>query len=260
VVTLAEALSSAQKLDYVGGLAYLAALVQNVPTAANIRHYATSSASARCCANWQPRRADRGSRLQPAQSQRQEVLDEAEAAVLHIAEQGARSARASSRSEAARHRRRAHRDALQPRRSVAGDRRGHRLFRSRQGDRGLQPGDLIVVAGRPSMGKTALALNFAEHVALGLKLPVAIFSMEMGASQLALRMIGSVSRLDQQLLRTGRIAHDDWAKLSDALGRLHDAPILIDETPALTRSRCARALVGDEAIRQLGSSSSTTCS
>jgi replicative DNA helicase len=70
--------------------------------------------------------------------------------------------------------------------------------------------------------------------------------MEMGASQLALRMIGSVSRLDQQLLRTGRIAHDDWAKLSNALGRLHDAPILIDETPALTaievRSRARRAM------------------
>ena len=109
---------------------------------------------------------------------------------------------------------------------------------------GLQPGDLVVVAGRPSMGKTALALNIGEHVALDAELPVAVFSMEMGASQLALRMIGSVGRLDQHKLRTGRLAADDWEKLSAALGRLNEAPILIDETPALNaievRSRARR--------------------
>ena len=109
---------------------------------------------------------------------------------------------------------------------------------------GLQPGDLVIIAGRPSMGKTALALNIAEHVALNTKLPVAIFSMEMGASQLALRMIGSVGRLDQHKLRTGRLAAEDWERLSTALGRLSDAPILIDETPALNaievRSRARR--------------------
>jgi replicative DNA helicase len=109
---------------------------------------------------------------------------------------------------------------------------------------GLQPGDLIIIAGRPSMGKTALALNITEHVALDAKMPVAVFSMEMGASQLALRMIGSVGRLDQHKLRTRRLAAEDWEKLSAALGRLSEAPILIDETPALNaievRSRARR--------------------
>ena len=109
---------------------------------------------------------------------------------------------------------------------------------------GLQPGDLVIIAGRPSMGKTALALNITEHVALNTKMPVAVFSMEMGASQLALRMIGSVGRLDQHKLRTGRLVQEDWDKLSAALGRLNDAPILIDETPALNaievRSRARR--------------------
>ena len=109
---------------------------------------------------------------------------------------------------------------------------------------GLQPGDLVIIAGRPSMGKTALALNITEHVALNTKMPVAVFSMEMGASQLALRMIGSVGRLDQHKLRTGRLAAEDWEKLSAALGRLSEAPILIDETPALNaievRSRARR--------------------
>ena len=94
------------------------------------------------------------------------------------------------------------------------------------------------------MGKTSLALNIGEHVALNLKLPVAVFSMEMGASQLALRMIGSVGKLDQHKLRTGRLGPDDWEKLSSALGRLNEAPMLIDETPALNaievRSRARR--------------------
>jgi replicative DNA helicase len=91
---------------------------------------------------------------------------------------------------------------------------------------------------------TALALNIGEHVAIDLKLPVVVFSMEMGASQLAMRMIGSVGRLDQHKLRTGRLAADDWEKLSAALGRLSEAPMLIDETPALNaievRSRARR--------------------
>ena len=103
------------------------------------------------------------------------------------------------------------------------------------------------------MGKTAFALNIGEHVALVAGLPVAVFSMEMGASQLAMRMIGSVGRLDQHKLRTGRLAADDWEKLSGALGRLNEAPILIDETPALNaievRSRARRLI---EPVRQAG--------
>jgi len=248
VVTLAEALSSAQKLDYVGGLAYLAALVQNVPTAANIRHYAhivRERSVLRQLAAAAGQIAEAA--YNPLSRSAREVLDEAEAAVLHIAEQGARSSQGFEPigkllATVVEHIETLYnRDDPSP---VTGVATGFSDLDKETA--GLQPGDLIVVAGRPSMGKTALALNFAEHVALGLKLPVAIFSMEMGASQLALRMIGSVSRLDQQLLRTGRIAHDDWAKLSNALGRLHDAPILIDETPALTaievRSRARRAM------------------
>ncbi|MDR2710699.1 MAG: replicative DNA helicase, partial [Burkholderiales bacterium] len=109
---------------------------------------------------------------------------------------------------------------------------------------GFQEGDLIIVAGRPSMGKTALALNIGEYVALHAHLPVAVFSMEMSSTQLALRLIGSVGRLSSQNLRIGRLQQDDWDKLSHALGRLNEAPILIDETPALNvievRSRARR--------------------
>ncbi|MEE8151020.1 MAG: replicative DNA helicase, partial [Nitrosomonadaceae bacterium] len=98
---------------------------------------------------------------------------------------------------------------------------------------GFQPGDLIIVAGRPSMGKTAFSLNVAEHVALELKKPVAVFSMEMGGAQLAMRMLGSVGGLDQHKIRTGRLLDEDWSKLTHALGKLNDAPLFIDESAAL---------------------------
>jgi replicative DNA helicase len=98
---------------------------------------------------------------------------------------------------------------------------------------GLQPGDLVVLAARPSMGKTALAINIAEHVAVSEGLPVVVFSMEMGASQLALRMVGSIGRIDQQHLRTGALNNDEWSRLTEAVDKLSKASIFIDETPAL---------------------------
>ena len=101
---------------------------------------------------------------------------------------------------------------------------------------GMQAGDLIVLAARPSMGKTALAINIAEHVALKEDLPVAVFSMEMGASQLAIRIVGSIGRIDQGRLRTGKLIDDEWPRLSDAIERLKTVSLSIDETPGLTTS------------------------
>jgi replicative DNA helicase len=91
------------------------------------------------------------------------------------------------------------------------------------------------------MGKTAFSLNIAENVALDANMSVAVFSMEMGASQLVMRMLGSVGRLDQHKLRTGRIGEDDWPRLTHALGRLNETPFFIDESPGLTPWRCAPA-------------------
>jgi replicative DNA helicase len=98
---------------------------------------------------------------------------------------------------------------------------------------GLQPGDLVIVAGRPSMGKTAFSLNIAEHVAINQGLPVAVFSMEMGASQLVMRMLCSVGRIDQQKVRTGRLADEDWMRLMSTMQKMQDAQLFIDETPGL---------------------------
>jgi replicative DNA helicase len=109
---------------------------------------------------------------------------------------------------------------------------------------GLQPSDLIIVAGRPSMGKTSLAMNIAEHAAIKHQTPVAIFSMEMSGTQLAMRMMSSLGRIDQHRVRTGKLEDDDWPRLTSAVSILADAPIFVDDTPALTpgelRARCRR--------------------
>ncbi len=236
VITLSEALASTHKLDYVGGLAYLGALVANVPSAANIRHYGQivrERSILRQLAAAAGEIADTA--FNPMGRNARTVLDEAEAKVLHIGEQGNRGQRtyallkdllvgAVERIEELYNRDNAS--------DVTGVASGFTDLDKETA--GLQPGDLIIVAGRPSMGKTSLALNIGEHVAINLKLPVVVFSMEMGATQLALRMIGSVGRLDAQKLRTGRLSPDDWERLSTALGRLSEATMLIDETPALS--------------------------
>ncbi len=248
VVTVSESLASSQKLDYVGGLVYLGALVGNVPTAANIRHYAQIVRDRSILRQLAATAGDiADSAYNPLGRSAKDVLDQAEAKVLHIAEQGSRGAQqvvtigtllagVVDRIETL-----YNRDDPS---DVTGVPTGFSdLDRMTSG---MQPGDLVVVAGRPSMGKTSLALNIGEHVALKAGLPVVVFSMEMGASQLALRLIGSVGRLDQHKLRTGRLAAGDWEKLSTALGQLNEAPILIDETPALNaievRSRARRLM------------------
>jgi replicative DNA helicase len=101
---------------------------------------------------------------------------------------------------------------------------------------GLQAGDLVVLAARPSMGKTAFAINIAEHVALNEGLPVAVFSMEMGAAQLAVRIVGSIGRIDQSHLRTGKLSDEEWPRLTEAIEKLRTISLHIDETAGLKTS------------------------
>jgi replicative DNA helicase len=111
---------------------------------------------------------------------------------------------------------------------------------------GLQSSDLVIVAGRPSMGKTTFAMNIAEHAAVKMQVPVAVFSMEMPGEQLAMRMLSSLGRIDQHRVRTGKLDDDDWPRLTHAVGQLAEAPMFIDDTPALTptdlRSRARRLM------------------
>jgi len=236
VITVFEALSSSGKAEEVGGLTYLNALAQNTPSAANIRRYAEIV-------------RDRGvlrrlitvadeiatQALNPQGKEVKQLLDEAESKIFAIAEEGARGAQGFQ--------------AIQPLLTQVVERIDELYNRDNQNDitgvptgfidldrmtSGLQPGDLIIVAGRPSMGKTAFSLNIGENVAIDSGLPVAVFSMEMGSAQLAMRMLGSVGRLDQSRLRIGKLNDEDWPRLTHAIQKMNDAQLYIDETPALS--------------------------
>lgn len=236
IVTVAESLESSAELSGVGGIAYLGALAQNTPTAANIRRYAEivrERAVMRKLVEVGSGIAE--SAYSPQGRDAQQLLDEAEAKIFQIAEGGKRSSEGFVDIKILLPQVADRIDQLFQRdnpNDVTGVPTGFSDLDSMTS--GFQPGDLIIVAGRPSMGKTAFSLNIAENVALDSGLPVAVFSMEMAGTQLAMRMIGSVGRLDQHRMRTGRLEDEDWVRLTTALGRLNDAPIFIDEGAGLS--------------------------
>jgi len=235
VVTVAESLEISAELQNIGGLAYIGAIVQNTPSAANIKRYAEivrERSIMRNLAQIGVQITD--SAYNPAGRSAANLLDEAEARVFEIAEEGARGKEGFIDIQPLLKQVVERIELLYSQdnpSNVTGIASGfHDLD---QKTSGFQPGDLIIVAGRPSMGKTAFSLNIAEHVALELNKPVAVFSMEMGGAQLAMRMLGSVGKLDQHKVRTGRLDDQDWPRLTHALGKLNEAPIFIDESAAL---------------------------
>jgi len=235
VLTVAESLERSAELANAGGLSYVAALAQNTPSAANIRRYAEivrERSIMRRLAEVGTEIAD--SAYNPLGRDASQLLDHAESKVFEIAEQGSRGKAGFVPMPPLLTQVVERIDMLYNRdnpNDVTGVPTGYTDLDEKTS--GLQPGDLVIIAGRPSMGKTALSLNIAEHVALDAGLPVAIFSMEMAATQLAMRLLGSLGRLDQHRLRSGRLLDDDWQRLTQAVGRLNDAPIQIDESAAL---------------------------
>ena len=235
VVTVAESIEASEDKDRTGGPAYLGSLAQNTPSALNIRRYAElvreRSVQRRLI---QVATEIAEAALAPSGKEVGQLLDEAETRILEVGERGQRGTKGF--------------ESIQPVLARVFERIDHLYHQENKSDvtglptgfadldektAGLQQGDLVIVAGRPSMGKTAFALNMAEHVAVGNGVPVAIFSMEMGATQLAMRLLGSIARVDQHKMRTGRLNDEEWSRLSTAMGKLHDAPIFIDETAAL---------------------------
>lgn len=236
VITVHESLAMAGKADETGGLPYLNALAHNTPSAANIRRYA-EIVRERAMLRKLVSVADEisSTAFNPQGKEARQILDEAESRVFQIAQEGARGTAGFQ--------------DIQPLLSQVIERIDELYHREGDSDvtgvptgftdldrmtSGLQAGDLVIVAGRPSMGKTSFAMNVGEHVAIEQGLPVAVFSMEMGAVQLAQRMVGSVGMLDQHRMRTGKLTQDDWPRLTHAVQRVQEAQIYIDETPALT--------------------------
>ncbi len=235
VITVYEHLQMSGKADDSGGLQYLNALAQSVPSAANMRRYAEIvrerailrkliAASDEIATN----------AFNPQGRAVTQILDEAEGKIFKIGEEGNRNKQGFQSMDvlAVQLIDRVTELAENGAEDVTGVRTG--FFDLDRNTAGLQPGDLIILAARPSMGKTAFALNIAENVSVNEGLPVVVFSMEMGASQLALRMVGSQGRIDQQHLRTGRLDNDEWGRLTEAVERLSKSAVFIDETPALT--------------------------
>ncbi|MDD5336687.1 MAG: replicative DNA helicase [Rhodoferax sp.] len=234
VITVFEQLLSQGKAEEIGGLAYLNALAQFVPSAGNIRRYAEIvrdrailrklvSASDEIATN----------AFNPKGRPVASILDEAEQKIFNIGEEGARTKQGFQTMDSLVV---ALLDRVQEMADNPNDVTGvpTGFYDLDRLTAGFQAGDLIVLAARPSMGKTALAINIAEHVALNEGLPVAVFSMEMGAAQLAVRIVGSIGRIDQGHLRTGKLTDEEWPRLSEAIEKLRTISLHIDESAGLT--------------------------
>ncbi|MFM7784084.1 MAG: replicative DNA helicase [Gammaproteobacteria bacterium] len=243
VITLSEQLHAAGELEQAGGLPYLGDLARNTPSAANVQAYAgivreratmrrliaaATEISTRC--------------FSPEGRTGAELLEEAERRLMEIGEgrsrgDGPRSVqslltRAMERID----------ELYEAKSSITGLSTGYIDLDDRTS--GLQRADLVIVAGRPSMGKTSFAMNLVEHAVLKQEKPVLVFSLEMPAESLIVRMLASIGRIDQQRLRNGQLMKEDWTRLAQAVASLRDRPLFVDDTPALSpaelRSRARR--------------------
>lgn len=244
VVTLSEHLDNQNKIDEAGGLSYLGSLVNNTPSAANIRAYAeiVRERSVLRQLIWVGNEiAD--SAYNPEGRKSDDILESAEKTVFEIADKGATAGsdfhgmtellkKTVDRID----------ELYQQGGSFTGIPTGFNDFDKQTS--GLQPADLVIVAGRPSMGKTSFAMNIVENAAIDANVGVAVFSMEMPADSLTLRMLSSLGRINQTRVRSGQLDDDDWPRLTSAVSILNEANIFIDDTPALSptemRSRVRR--------------------
>ncbi len=244
VITLSEMLNKRDQLEQAGGLPFLGGLVKNTPTAANIKAYAKivrEYSVMRQLIHVGTQISD--SAFHATGRSSEELVDNAERLVFEIADKGARGrqgfatitellTKAVDRIET----------LFNQDNPITGVSTGFIDFDNMTS--GLQSSDLIIIAARPSMGKTTFAVNIGENAAIKHGLSVAIFSMEMPGEQLAMRMMSSLGRIDQHRLRTGKLSNDDWPRITSAVGLLNEAKIFIDDTPALSptelRARCRR--------------------
>ncbi|WP_280546076.1 MULTISPECIES: replicative DNA helicase [unclassified Halomonas] len=245
VVTLSEALERRDQLDTVGGLAYLAELARSTPSASNIRAYADivrERATLRKLIRAASQIADGA--FSPQGRPADELVDEAERLVFQISEERPKSGGPIGMSELLTKAV----DRIDELFNLQGEMTGLSTgFRDLdEMTSGLQPSDLVIVAGRPSMGKTTFAMNLVEHAVIASDKPVMVFSMEMPADSLMLRMLSSLGRIDQTRVRTGQLEDEDWPRLTSAVNLLKDKQLFIDDTAALSpnemRSRIRRVV------------------
>jgi replicative DNA helicase len=231
LITLRERLEQKNQLEEVGGAVYLASLVDQVPTAANIAYHARIVREKAMLRGLITASTEIAAMSYEGSRDVEQVLDEAERRIFLLSERSVRAGFVPLR------------DVLKDSFKVI-----EKLYEKKdhvtgvasgftdldQLTCGFQPSDLVIIAGRPSMGKTAFVLNVAEHVGIEARLPVAVFSLEMSREQLVMRMLSSVSGVDGNRLRRGFLSREDWPLLSRAAGKLSEAPIFIDDSAAST--------------------------
>ncbi|MEP1473085.1 MAG: replicative DNA helicase [Halieaceae bacterium] len=233
VITVADKLEASGELEAAGGLPYLAELAQNTPSASNIRAYGQvvrERASLRKLIEAAQDIADSG--FNPEGRTSDQLVDEAERLIMQISEEGAKSGGPKEVNPLLQ----SALERIEELFNSGGDITGLSTgFADLDGmTSGLQPSDLVIVAGRPSMGKTSFAMNLVENAVLGQDKAILVFSMEMPAEQLVIRMLSSIGRINQTRIRNGKLEQEDWPKLSAAVSKLKDARLFIDDTPALS--------------------------
>lgn len=244
VVTISEWLENHAQLEEAGGVAYIASLAENTPTAANIGAHTGIVHTRSILRRLLHSLNEIGEMVyRPDGRSCQEILDFAEETIFEIADKEIKRKKQHTPIQELMKQGLEHVHKLYESGSpITGIGTGYDDLDNHTA--GLQASDLIVVAGRPSMGKTAFAINIAETAALREKKAVGMFSMEMPGAQLAMRMMASLARIDQHRIRVGRLQDNDWPRLTSVVDILHDARIYIDDTPALApselRARCRR--------------------
>ena len=231
LITLTNELRKIDQLDFIGGASYLASLIDSVPTAANIEYYAKIVKEKAILRKLIQTSTDIITQSYEDRGDVEGFLDEAERAIFEISEKRVKPSFYSIR-EIVKESFATIERLFKKKELVTGVPSGFKEL-----DRmtaGFQPSDLIIIAGRPSMGKTAFCLNVAQYAAIENKIPVAIFSLEMSKEQLVIRMLCSEAHVEGTRLRTGFLNESDWPKLTIAAGNLSEAPIYIDDTAALS--------------------------
>src|SRR5210317_757425 len=245
VITVADKLEAQGELEGAGGLPYLAELAQNTPSASNIRAYAqvvNERASLRKLIEAAQEIAESG--FTPEGRTSDELIDEAERRIMQISEHGPKAGGPQDVNPLLKGALARIEELFNSGGDITGLSTG---FNDLDGmTSGLQPSDLVIVAGRPSMGKTSFAMNLVENAVLAQDKPILVFSMEMPADSLIIRMLSSIGRIDQTRIRNGKLEQEDWPKLSTAVNKLKDVPLFIDDTAALTptevRARARRTM------------------
>jgi replicative DNA helicase len=231
LITLAEALKNRQALEEVGGIEYLNSLVNSVPTAANIAYYAKIVKEKSILRKLINRSTEIINQVYSVSGEVDDFLDQAERSIFEIGEDRVRPSFYPLKDIVKSSFKTIER-LYEKKQLITGVATG--FTRLDELTSGLQPADLIIVAGRPSMGKTAFALNICQHAAIESAIPAAIFSLEMAKEQLALRMLCSEAKVDAHRLRSGFLSESDWPKLTRAAGNLSEAALFIDDSPGIS--------------------------